>query len=86
MIFEFDHLKSLANKEKHRIDYNEAQRLWLDPERIIIPARTLDEARYLMIARLSDTHWSLIYTLREESIRIISVRKSRDNEKKIYQR
>ena len=86
MEFEFDTLKSSLNKEKHGIDFNEAQHLWLDPERIIIPARIVDETRYLMIARLSGIHWSVIYTMRDEGIRIISVRKSRDNEKKIYQR
>lgn len=80
MTFEFDHLKSSSNKEKHGIDFDEAQHLWLDPERTIIPARTLLETRYLMIARLHGIHWSAIYTMRESVIRIISVRKSRDNE------
>ena len=86
MEFEFDQLKSSSNKEKHGIDFNEAQHLWLDPERVIIPARTLQETRYLMIARLHGFHWSVIYTMWDSAIRIISVRKSRDNEKKIYQR
>lgn len=86
MTFEFDPLKSSTNKEKHGIDFDEARHLWLDPERTIIPARTLNETRYLMIARLHGFHWSVIYTMRDSAIRIISVRKSRENEKKIYQR
>jgi hypothetical protein len=84
MTFEFDHQKSLSNKEKHGIDFHEAQQLWLDPERIIIPARTMDELRSLMVARLGDHYWSAVFTIRREIIRIISVRKSRENEKEIY--
>jgi uncharacterized DUF497 family protein len=85
MNFEFDQQKSISNQEKHGIDFLEAQYLWLDPERIVIPARTLDEVRYLMIARINNVFWSAIYTSRGNTIRIISVRKARQNEKEIYQ-
>lgn len=84
MTFEFDNLKSISNKEKHGVDFHEAQHLWLDPERIVIPARTLNEIRFLMVARFKNDYWSAVYTLRGEVIRIISVRKSRQNEKEIY--
>jgi len=86
MTFEFDQLKSCSNKEKHGIDFHEEQHLWLDPERIIVPARTLKEIRYLMVARFNGIFWSAVYTIRGEVIRIITVRKSRQNERKIYQR
>jgi uncharacterized DUF497 family protein len=86
MTFEFDHLKSCSNKEKHGIDFHEAQHLWLDPERIVVPARTLNEMRYLMVARFNGVFWSVVYTMRGDVIRIISVRKTRQNEKEIYKR
>ena len=86
MTFGFDPLKSCTNKEKHGIDFPEAQDLWLDPERIVVPATTMNEIRYLMIARLNGVFWSAVYTIRGDEIRIISVRKSRQNEKEIYQR
>ena len=38
MEFEFDPEKSLANKLKHGIDFDEAQELWRDPERAFAPA------------------------------------------------
>jgi hypothetical protein len=50
----------------------------------VIEARTVDEKRFMMIAKLNETIWSAIYTLRIDSIRIISVRRSRENEKEIY--
>jgi hypothetical protein len=43
--FEFDPDKSIANKEKHGIDFTEAQALWQDPMRVEIPARTVNEPR-----------------------------------------
>ncbi len=86
MKFEFDPGKSESNKEKHGIDFNDAQYLWLDPMRMVIPARTVNEPRFLMISVFRGAHWSAVFTERGEVIRIISVRKSRENEKEAYQR
>jgi uncharacterized DUF497 family protein len=85
MEYEFDLEKSLQNKNKHGIDFYEAQMLWQDPDRIEIPAKDLDEPRYLLIATFKDKLWSAIYTYRKDKIRIISVRRSRKNEKEIYE-
>jgi len=83
-MFEFDPKKSESNKIKHGIDFEQAKNLWGDPNRIIIEARTTDKKRFLLIARLDEGVWSAVYTIRNEFIRIISVRKSRENEKEIY--
>jgi len=85
MEFEFDESKSQSNQEKHSIDFVEAQRVWADPDRIEIPARTEDEPRYLVIGRISQKHWSVVITYRNGKIRIISVRRSRVEEVKIYE-
>ncbi len=82
---EFDQNKSKTNKEKHGIDFIEAQKLWEDPYRIEIPAKYLDEPRYLLIGKIKDKHWSAIFTYRSNKIRIISVRRARKNEKEIYE-
>jgi len=83
--FEFDPEKSQHNKTKHGIDFVEAQRLWDDPEMIEIPARTTDEVRHLVVGRIEEIHWSAVITYREYRARIISVRRSRESEKKIYE-
>ena len=85
MEFEFDRRKSQANKKKHGIDFVEAQALWDDPDRIEIPAVTIDEPRFIVIGKISDTHWSTIITYRGEKTRIISVRRSRREEIEIYE-
>ena len=85
MEFEFDARKSRSNKRKHGIDFVEAQRLWNDPDLIIIPARTTDEPRYLIVGKIEDRHWSGIITHRDDCVRIISVRRSRKEEVKLYE-
>ncbi|MGH9625589.1 MAG: BrnT family toxin, partial [Bryobacteraceae bacterium] len=42
MDFEFDREKSAVNKDKHGIDFEEAQELWRDSDLLEIPARTSD--------------------------------------------
>lgn len=85
MEFEFDKQKSRINKKKHGIDFIETQALWNDPDQIEIPAKTIDEKRFLIIGKISDKYWSTIITYRNEKIRIISVRRSRKEEIEIYE-
>ena len=85
MEFEFNIQKSAANKKKHGIDFVGAQAIWEDPNLIEIPAKTSDEPRFLVIGCISDKPWSGIITYRGEKIRIISVRRSRPEEVKIYE-
>jgi uncharacterized DUF497 family protein len=42
MDFEFDPKKSESNKQKHGIDFNEASKLWVDPNIIEIPVTVSD--------------------------------------------
>ncbi|MBE9019368.1 BrnT family toxin [Chroococcidiopsidales cyanobacterium LEGE 13417] len=85
MEFEFDEAKSQSNREKHGIDFVEAQELWEDPQRLEILARTEDEPRYLAIGKIKEKHWSAVMTYRNEKIRIISVRRARKEEVAIYE-
>lgn len=85
MDFEYDQAKSLANKEKHGIDFDAARELWRDPMRVEVPARTVDEPRWLVIGRIDHQYWSAVVTERSHRVRIISVRRSRDEEVAIYE-
>jgi uncharacterized DUF497 family protein len=85
MEFEFDSKKSNRNKIKHGIDFYEAQAMWNDPDLIEIPAKTSDEPRYLVVAKIAEKHWSGVITYRGEKTRIISVRRSRKEEVDIYE-
>lgn len=85
MLFEFDEAKNRSNKAKHGIDFVEAQALWLDTSLIEIPARTTDEPRFLMVGRIGDKHWSAVVAYRDDAVRIISVRRSREEEVALYE-
>ena len=85
MQFEFDEAKSGSNKAKHGVDFIEAQALWLDDMLIEIPARIQDEPRFLVIGMIGGQHWSAVITYREDRTRIISVRRSRDEEVMLYE-
>ena len=63
----------------------EAQALWDDPDLLEIPARTTDEQRFLVIGKIEAKHWSGVITYRSENIRIISVRRARDEEIELYE-
>jgi uncharacterized DUF497 family protein len=84
--FEFDENKSNSNKEKHGIDFKEAQALWKDEKRFVNPSSYIEEARTLLIAKYNEKFYTAVYTERNGLIRIISVRRSRDKEIKEYER
>ena len=85
MEFEFDERKSVANKAKHGIDFVEAQALWHDDQLVEIAARTEDEPRSVVIGLIDGKHWSAVITHRGEAVRVISVRRSRDEEVAFYE-
>ena len=85
MEFEFDTRKSRSNKKKHGIDFIEAKALWDDIDLLVIPARVIDESRFVVIGMIGDRHWSGVMTYREDRIRIISVRRSRREEIELYE-
>jgi len=85
MYFEFDLNKSDNNKNKHGIDFVEAQKLWNDLDLLEIPAKTTDEMRFLVIGKIDKKLWTGIITYRNDNIRIISVRRARNEEIELYE-
>lgn len=85
LAFEFDDAKSRANESKHGIDFVEAQALWLDGNMLRVAARAGEEPRFVVIGMIRDKHWSAVITYRGETIRLISVRRSRSSEVQLYE-
>ena len=83
--FEYDDEKSNSNLKKHGIDFVAAQELWRDPNLIEIQAKSENELRFLVIACIARRHWSAVITHRGNTIRIISVRRSRKTEVALYE-
>ncbi|MGE4296063.1 MAG: BrnT family toxin [Campylobacterales bacterium] len=85
MVFEYDSNKSDTNLQKHGIDFDRAQALWQDDNLLEVPLRYPHEARFLCVGRIGLKHWSAIVTYREGATRIISVRRSREEEINHYE-
>ena len=86
MEFEYDPEKSLADKLKHWIDFDEAQELWRDPERAFAPALAGAEPRFVAIGKIGDKVWTAVFPWRGDRVRMISVRRARKNEVERYEK
>ena len=84
--FEWDEPKSKINKSKHGIDFQTAKNLWLDENRIEIHAPHPIEDRSILIATHGKKVWAAVYTMRGDTIRIISVRRARKKERDLYEK
>lgn len=83
--FEFDPKKSRLNKERHGIDLEWAEQLWNETH-VVIPAKNVSgESRYLMLAKLETRCYAAIFTLRDETIRLISCHRADGRLEKIYE-
>jgi uncharacterized protein len=84
MEFEYDPSKSRLNELKHGISFDEAKALWDDPDAYIAPTKTTGEERFLIVGEIEGKGWTAVITFRGETIRIISVRRSRTREIEEY--
>lgn len=84
--FEYDINKSNSNKQKHGIDFEEAKALWEDNSALIIPANVIDtETRFALISKIEEKCYLVIFSIRHDRYRIISVRRCRKNEEDGYE-
>jgi len=86
MKFEWDPAKSESNRKKHGIDFQSAQGLWHDELRMEIYAPHPVENRRIIIGQFRGKLWTCVYTMRGDTVRIISVRRSREKEVKLYEK
>ena len=86
MQFEYGTQKSRANLLKHGIDFEDAQRLWEVPTVTFHTKPDSDEVHYLVLGMIDGKHWTAIITDHGEHTRIISIRRSRTQEEKDYER
>jgi len=85
MKYEYDNNKSLSNKQKHGIDFEEAKLLWNDDRMVEILTSYEGEERFINIGKISVKFYTVVTTIRKENIRIISARRARKKEIEIYE-
>ena len=85
MEFEWNPEKNEANLRKHGIDFEGAKTIW---EGRVLEVQSRQryhaEIRYLAIGLYRGREITVVYTMQEEKIRIISARRSRRNERELY--
>jgi uncharacterized DUF497 family protein len=81
--FEWDEEKSQANLIKHGIAFDDASDVFYGPIVVRGSSRN-NEERWLAIGKSHDRIVSVIFTLRNDLIRIISARRPRRDEKRAY--
>ena len=84
MTFEFDPAKSAINKAKHGIDFEEAKELWAG-KTVSVTLAFPGEPRRLVIGKIAGKHWTAVVTERGETFRLISVRRARKKEERVYE-
>ena len=72
MDFEFDPRKNDINREKHGIDFLEAQQLWEVPNFVAATAYIDGEPRWSILGELRGRLYVAIFTKREDRVRLIS--------------
>ncbi len=84
--FEWDDAKAESNFAKHRLSFDDAMKVFADPEVVVVATfrdRDLEE-RYKAIGRIGDRIFTVVYTKRRRAKRIISARRANAVEEKHY--
>lgn len=86
MKFEWDEKKNKKNIEKHGIDFNDAKEVFKDEKAKKTPdvRRDYGEERFKIIGVFLGSILSVIYTIRNTAIRIISARRANKKEQEEY--
>lgn len=85
MEFEWDEKKNLTNIRKHGISFEVAKFVFDDDSAIEIydEIHSIDEDRYIIIGCVKEVLY-VVYTVREERIRVISARIADEIERRLY--
>jgi len=89
LLFEWDEQKSVSNKKKHGISFEEAQTVFIDENALLIydPDHSVEEDRFVLLGMSFKLRLLIVchcYRKNENIIRIISARKATRPEQKQY--
>lgn len=80
-----DPAKSAGNEAKRGLGFAAVTALWAGPV-LTLPSKQPGELRHLAIGLIEGRHWTVVYAPRGDTLRLISARRSRTNEKRIFQK
>ena len=81
---EWDESKRLINLGKHFLDFRDARLVFDGRPAVHIPSHRMGEPRFVSVAAIEGKLYSVVWTWRGSNRRLISFRRSRHGEEKIY--
>ncbi len=82
--FDWDDNKNKSNQEKHKIAFEDATDVFNDKNRLEYVSDRQGETRYLTVGKAFQAIISVVYTVRDLIIRIISARRASPDERRAY--
>ena len=86
MEYEWDEAKAKANLARHKVDFSDATEFdWETAIETYDDRSDYGEDRWIALGFIRDKLYVLVYTLRSDKIRIISLRKAKKRERNFYE-
>ena len=87
MNYEWDEAKAVANLVRHKVDFNSATEFkWETAVETYDDRFDYEEERWIAVGYIDKKLHVLVYTIRSENIRIISLRKANKRERDFYEK
>ncbi len=86
MRYEWDERKRLSNLEKHGLDFFDVVEVFESPHIEVASHCSESEERFLAIGALEGRFVTVVYTMRGETVRVISFRRARHEEREAYKK
>lgn len=86
--FEWDEAKRAANIAKHGFNFTEVGPAFVDPMRVVyrVNTRALGEPRWVLLGQIEGRVIHIVFTMRTDRVRLISVRVAHERERALYGR
>jgi uncharacterized protein len=81
MRFEWDERKRKTNLDKHGLDFIDVEAVFFGPHVLAPSSSDGEEERYLAIGLFEGRYGTVVFTFRDEDIRVISFRRARHEER-----
>lgn len=85
MVYEWDERKRTANLEKHGLDFTRADLVFESGLKVtVVSEKGGEEPQFVDYAEFEGVLVALVYTLRNDAVRLISLRPAKRKERRAY--
>lgn len=82
--FEWDEAKNARNEAKHGMGFAHVSDMMRSERLLHFRSDRNGEERHVAVLKINDVFFSVVFTWRGEKVRIISARRARDEERRLY--